>query len=75
MNNEEKIILWASLNCELNNVKWLGTDPSNICSLNGSCPLCREDARKALMVPTVDYKPTHSSVSVYPVLETKIGRR
>jgi len=48
MNKEEKIIRWARLNCELNNVKWLDTDPTNICPLLGACPLCREEARKAL---------------------------
>lgn len=46
MNDEERIILWAALNCERNNVKWLGTP--DVCPLQGDCTNCRERAREAL---------------------------
>lgn len=49
MNEEEKIIRWAYLNCERNNVKWLDSkDPMDVCPLKGNCPGCREKARKAI---------------------------
>lgn len=50
MNNEEKIIRWAELNCARNNVKWLDSkDPMDVCPMRGTCPRCREDARKAIL--------------------------
>lgn len=47
--DKDRIAAWAYHHCERENAKWLGTDPMNICPLQGQCPGCQEKAREAIL--------------------------
>jgi len=47
--DKDRVEHWAYHHCERENAKWLGTDPTNICPLQGTCPSCREKAFKAIL--------------------------
>ena len=47
--DKDRVTAWAYHHCERENAKWLGTDPMNICPLQGSCPGCQEKAREAIL--------------------------
>ena len=47
--DKDRVEHWAYHHCERENSKWLGTDPTNICPLQGTCPSCREKAFEAIL--------------------------
>lgn len=47
--DKERIDRWAYHHCERENAKWLGTDPLNICPLQGRCPGCQAEAREVIL--------------------------